>query len=187
MQRADAASRSASRVPVRRRTIRSRIVTGLVLAAGFAVLSIGSAVRFADLHFQTVLSNSMQPTFSAGDVVVTRAVPVGSVRVGDIIVFQPPPRDEPVVHRVTSIRGGLITTRGDANPVDDPWRVQLAGENQYRLVGVLPGIGMLTQLQRPLLVLSGLLLGLVLVLELAKGVKTRAKRATPHLDPRKTD
>jgi signal peptidase I len=46
----------------RRRGLISRVVTGLLLVAGFAVLSIGFAIRFADLHFQTVLSNSMRPT-----------------------------------------------------------------------------------------------------------------------------
>jgi signal peptidase I len=172
---------------VRSRNLRSRIVTGLLLVAGFAALSVGSAIRFADLHFQTVLSNSMQPAFSAGDVVVTRAVPTGSVGVGDVIVFQPPARGEPVIHRVTSLRGGVITTRGDANPIDDPWHVRLAGENQYRLVGVLPGIGWVTQAQRPILLLSGLLLGLVIVLELTKWVKTRARRPVPQFDRRQID
>jgi signal peptidase len=162
----------------------SRAVTGLILALGVAVFAAGVTVRLADLRFQTVLSNSMQPTFSAGDVVVTRALPTGSVRVGDVIVFQPPNAPKPVIHRVTSLRDGVITTRGDANPVDDPWRLRLAGESQYRLVAVLPGIGWLTPLQRPLLVLSGLLLALVVVLELAKGVKTRATGSVPRHDSR---
>lgn len=187
MQRAHPASRSAGRVPMRRGSLRSRIVTGLVLLAGFSVLSIGSAVRFADLHVQTVLSNSMQPTFSAGDVVVTRAIPTGSVRAGHVIVFQPPGRGEPVIHRVTSHRGGVITTRGDANSIDDPWTVRLAGANQYRLVAVLPGIGWLTSLQWPLLLLSGLLLGLLIVLELVKAVVSRTRRTTPLLDPHNPD
>ena len=184
MQRVRSADTTNPRAQIqgRRRRVTSRLVTGLLVVFGFAVLSIGSAVRFADLHFQTVLSNSMQPAFSAGDVVVTRAVPMESVGVGDVIVFQPPNRPDPVIHRVTSLREGVITTRGDANPVDDPWNVRLAGENQYRLVAVLPGIGWLTALRWPFLVLSGLLLGLALVLELAKGVKTRAKRAVPQLD-----
>ena len=90
--------------------------------------------------------------------------------------------NDPVIHRVTSLRGGLITTRGDANPVDDPWNVRLAGEKQYRLVAVLPGIGWLTGLRWPFLALAALLFGLALVLELAKGVRSRAKRAVPQLD-----
>jgi signal peptidase I len=165
----------------RRRGLISRVVTGLLLVAGFAVLSIGFAIRFADLHFQTVLSNSMRPTFSAGDVVVTRAVTTGSVRVDDVIVFQPPNQQEPVIHRVTSLRDGVVTTRGDANPIDDPWHLTLAGENQYRLVAVLPGVGWLTQLQRPVLLLAGLLVVLAIVLELGKWVRTRTRRSELHL------
>jgi signal peptidase I len=187
LQRADPAPRQVGRLKKRGRIYRSRILTGLLVVAGFAVLSVGSAARFADLHVQTVLSNSMQPTFSAGDIVVTRAVPMDAVRVGDVIVFQPPNQPKPVIHRVTSLRGSVVTTRGDANPVDDPWRVTLAGENQYRLVAVLPGVGWLTQLQRPLLLLAVLLIGLVVVLELAEVVKARAQRSVLRADSRRLD
>lgn len=162
----------AEQVTERRRPIRSRVLTGLLLATGVAVLALGVAARMADLHLQTVLSNSMRPTFSAGDVVVTQGVAIGSIRAGDVIAFQPPNQAKPVIHRVTSIDDGVATTRGDANSIEDPWQVRLAGESAYRLVAVVPGLGWLTQLQRPLLLLAGLLVVLAIVLELAKWVRT---------------
>ena len=158
----------------------SRVVTGLLLAAGATVAALGIASYVADLHFQTVLSNSMQPTVSAGDVAVTQAVPFDSVEVGDVITFQPPARSEPVLHRVTSLRDGVMTTRGDANPVDDPWHLSPSGTTAYRLVAVVPAIGWVTQVQRPLLVIAGLLLGLAVLLELRKGVGSRATRSQPQ-------
>ena len=138
-----------------------RLLTVLIVAAGLAAVAIGILVFVANLHFQTVLSNSMRPTFSAGDVVVTQAVPISSLRVGDVIAFSPPDKTEPVIHRITSLKttaaGVVITTRGDANPADDLWLATLQGTTAYRLVGVVPFVGWLTDIRGPLLILAGLL------------------------------
>ena len=159
---------------------RSRLLTTLLVAAGVVVLAIGIAVRVADLHVQTVLSNSMRPTVSAGDLAVTQAVPIGVVQVGDVITFRPQGSSQAVMHRITSLRDGVITTRGDANPVDDAWRVTLAGSTAYRLIAVVPFVGWLTELQRPALFIAGLLVGMSIVLELRKEVKARAMRSQPQ-------
>jgi signal peptidase I len=161
---------------------RSRLLTGLLVAAGVVAFAIGMTVRLADLHVQTVLSNSMQPTVSAGDVAITQGVPIDSLRVGDAIAFQPPNAPGPVLHRITSVRDGVITTRGDANPVDDPWRVTLRGTTGYRMVAVLPLVGWLTDLQRPALLAAGLLVGLAILLELRKEVRARVTRSQPQPD-----
>jgi signal peptidase I len=153
-----------------------RLLTALIVAAGVAAVAIGILVFVANLHFQTVLSNSMQPTFSAGDVVVTQAVPISSLRVGDVISFYPPGKTEPVIHRITSLKTAaadvVITTRGDANPVDDLWLATLQGTTGYRLVAVVPFIGWLTDIKGPLLILAGFLVLLVLVRQVTrKGVR----------------
>jgi signal peptidase I len=153
-----------------------RMLTALIVAAGVAAVAIGVLVFVANLHFQTVLSNSMQPTFSAGDVVVTQAVPIGSLRVGDVISFYPPNKTEPVIHRITSLKttgaDAVVTTRGDANPVDDLWLATLQGATAYRLVAVVPFIGWLTDIKGPLLVLAGLLVLFVLVRQVTrKGIR----------------
>jgi signal peptidase len=172
-----------TRLCSRPRTLWSRLLTVLLLGAGFAVLALAFAVRLAGLHFQTVLTNSMRPTFSAGDVVVTRPVSIGSVQVGDVIAFQPPNGSEPLIHRVTSEKDGVIRTRGDANPVNDPWKVRLEGSTAYRLIAVLPGLGWLATLQRPLLLLAALVALLAIALELRNVVQARNKRAVPEPRP----
>ena len=164
----------------RRTSHRSSVVTTLVVAAGLMVLIAGIAVRAADLHFQTVLSNSMQPTVSAGDVAITQDVSIDALREGDVIAFTPPNQTRPVLHRITSLRDGVITTRGDANPVDDPWRISLVGSTGFRLVAVVPLLGWLTELQRPALLAAGLLVGLAILLELKKEVRARASRSQPQ-------
>jgi signal peptidase I len=120
----------------------------------------------------------MRPTVSPGDMAVTQAVPVASLKVGDVIVFFPPgDTTEPVMHRIVSLDNGVIKTRGDANSVDDPWQVTLTGTTSYRLVAVVPFIGWLAELQRPALIVAGLLVGLAILLELRKEVRGRTTKA----------
>jgi signal peptidase I len=155
-----------------------RLLTVLIVAVGVIGVAVGILVFVANLHFQTVTSGSMRPTISPGDVAVTQAVPVSSLRVGDVIVFYPPGvTSEPVMHRIVSLVNGVIKTRGDANNVDDPWQVTLSGTTAYRMVAVVPFLGWLTELQRPALIIAGLLVGLAILLELRKEVKGRNTKA----------
>ena len=161
-----------------------RLLTALIVALGVVAVAIGILVFVANLHFQTVTSGSMRPTVSPGDLAVTQAVPVSSLKVGDVIVFFPPvDSTEPVMHRIVSLGNGVITTRGDANNVDDPWQVTLTGTTAYRMVAVVPFLGWLTELQRPALVVAGLLVGLAILLELRKEVRGRKTKARSEPQP----
>ena len=59
-------------------------------------------------------TGSMEPTLVPGDRVIVAKVPYyfHDPQRGDVIVFQPPNRADPVIHRIASLRGGVITTRG---------------------------------------------------------------------------
>ena len=161
-----------------------RLLTSLIVALGVVAVGIGILVLVANLHFQTVTSGSMRPTISPGDVAVTEAVSVSSLKVGDVIVFYPPGvTAEPVMHRIVSLDNGLIKTRGDANNVDDPWQVTLRGTTAYQMVAVVPFLGWLTELQRPALVVAGLLVGLAILLELRKEVRGRKTKARSEPQP----
>lgn len=64
-----------------------------------------------------VLSGSMEPEFSKGDLIVVREAE--GYAVGDIVVFQD--GATLVVHRIIAIDGESVTTKGDANnSADDP-------------------------------------------------------------------
>ena len=162
---------------VRRGSRRSRLVTGLLVLVGMVSLAGGATVRLLDLHMQTVLSGSMRPTVSPGDVVVTQPVLVTDLRVGDVIAFYPPGRTVPVLHRVTSLasEGGVVavTTRGDANPVDDPWLASINGPTVYRMVGYIPLVGWLPQYRGLLFIAAGLLIGIALARGLWKEMSLR--------------
>jgi signal peptidase len=155
-----------------------RLLTVLIVALGVLAVGMGILVLVAGLHFQTVTSGSMRPTISPGDLAVTQAVPVSSLKVGDVIVFYPPGGGtEPVLHRIVSLENGLIKTRGDANNVDDPWQVTLTGTTAYRMVAVVPFVGWLIELQRPALIVAGLLIVLGILLEIRKEVRSRRAKA----------
>ncbi len=62
-----------------------------------------------------VLSGSMEPELSAGDLVIVGDS--GSVEVGDVVVYQD--GNVLVVHRVVEIDGDVMVTKGDANNVAD--------------------------------------------------------------------
>lgn len=66
-------------------------------------------------YFFTVLSGSMQNTLYVGDNIIVKKT--DEYKVGDIITYK---KDNTyVTHRVVKLDGDYVTTRGDANTVDD--------------------------------------------------------------------
>ena len=72
------------------------------------------------IFFVVVLSGSMVPTFSKGDMVLMQKYDIDP-QIGDIIMFQPETfgRDMVVTHRVHSITPRGVVTKGDATPIDN--------------------------------------------------------------------
>jgi signal peptidase I len=64
---------------------------------------------------------SMHPLFKAGDILEFRPCDVLSIRKGDVIVLTPPGEGNPIVHRVIERMADRVRTRGDGNPLPDPW------------------------------------------------------------------
>lgn len=62
-----------------------------------------------------VMSGSMEPSLSVGDMVIVQEE--DEYAVGDVVVFQS--GNSLIIHRILSIDGDMITTRGDANNADD--------------------------------------------------------------------
>lgn len=81
----------------------------------------------------TVMSGSMEPALSTGDVVVVRPVHPLAARVGDVVTFPSPDEgDRLITHRVRRLhaRGGAVEfeTKGDANNATERWSVAEGGE-----------------------------------------------------------
>lgn len=110
------------------------VSAALVVALIALVVAIAVVPRIAGGTSLTVLTGSMEPTFSPGDVVVVSGIDAADVcadvSVGDIVTFMPEPDDPTLItHRVVGKTVGSyddgtscrLITQGDANStVDEP-------------------------------------------------------------------
>ena len=134
-----------------RSTRKGRRVADLLarLFLGFALLALvllGVLPNLGWYRTETVLSGSMKPYFSPGDIVVVTPEPTSRVRVGQVISYHVPVGDHHVQsHRVIQIvRGGdhpLVRTKGDANNAADPWTARLDGGTAWQVRAVVPKAG----------------------------------------------
>jgi len=93
----------------------------------------------------TVLTGSMEPTISPGDVVVVKKISPLDASVGGIVTFSDPEgTGQLITHRVRSIRarGSKVDfqTEGDANNVAERWTVARDGQIG-KVTGRIPLIG----------------------------------------------
>jgi signal peptidase len=150
------------------------VAAATAVALGLVAISIGP--RFLPYQALVVRSGSMSPTIPTGSVVFYRKVAATHVKVGDVIVFDKPGRqNEKVTHRVFKISsaatGRYFTTKGDANGAADNWRVPAVGTGWVASFHV-PTLGyVLADLQSTtarllLLVIPALLLGLITLYEI---------------------
>jgi signal peptidase I len=126
-----------------------RVVSTLLLTAGvlFGVLLAGPALIGWQRY--VITSGSMTGTYDRGSLVLDEVVPVSELRVGDVITYRPPAGSGPsglVTHRIASIGSDdagarVFRTKGDANPVADPWTFTLASGRQARVRAGVPYVG----------------------------------------------
>jgi signal peptidase len=117
------------------------------VAAGIAAGLVLAVVVLLALGYRglTVLSGSMEPALSAGDVVVQHQVSPRSLAVGDVVTFRDPEGGGRLItHRVRGVveRDGRVEviTRGDANSGSERWSVPADGR-LGRVVARVPHLG----------------------------------------------
>lgn len=103
-------------------------------ATGFAVgIALAAAGPYAFGHRSfTVMSGSMEPAISTGDVVVDQSIAPHEARIGDVVTFQDPAgRSRLVTHRLRKVRvrgrRAQMVTKGDANNTVERWSVPVDG------------------------------------------------------------
>ena len=110
---------------------------------------------------------SMNPVLTVPDVLYVRPYNGRRVKCGDVVVFASPDIDCKVVHRVVSVIGDEIRTKGDNNAYTDSWvlkqqdimgRVEWIerGKRTIRIYGGLPGKAQARALKALRLVDSGI-------------------------------
>lgn len=95
----------------------------------------------------TVDSWPIRGGFLKGDALVVIGVNTDSLKIGNVIVYDIEGQSTPIVHRIVSFDNGHITTKGDHNPIVDPWTPK---KIHGKAVLVIPFLGwpklLLTQL-----------------------------------------
>jgi signal peptidase len=173
---------------------RKRVVHGLgllvllALVVPFVVYAVPGLVG-ANASF-VVLSGSMEPAISAGDVVVVATSDPSTIVAGDVITFSRGSSGVAVTHRVvdvdTSGAEPLFYTKGDANDNVDVSPVP-ASAVVGTVVLVIPFIGYVIQFAGTTLgfvLLVIVPIGLLLVTEAVSYLRTRRRNATaPSQEP----
>lgn len=107
-------------MPKKAKKIWDTVTTVLViLVVVFAIFLMGS--RLIGLQVYHVISPSMEPSYSVGDLIYVKEVDPDSVKVGDPITFVLNEDLVVATHRVMAIdsENRQFTTKGDANKTED--------------------------------------------------------------------
>ena len=93
------------------------VFLGFILA--YAIIhGLGMALN-TNTPVVAVFSESMVPVLNKGDMIFVHNN--GEFEVGDIVVYQTAQTPYPIIHRIIEMEGDMISTKGDNNPVADPW------------------------------------------------------------------
>ncbi len=139
-----------------RRSAAELLVRGALACAVLVLILLGLLPRTGWYRPETVLSGSMRPYFSPGDLIVVTPESTREVRVGQVISYHIPVGDHHVQsHRVIAVVRGsnpLVRTKGDANRAADPWVAKLNGTTAWRVRLVVPRAGWaIARLRSPLI------------------------------------
>lgn len=128
-----------------RQMLRAAATAALALACLVFVVG-GLLPRLGIYRPVTVYSNSMEPSFSAGDMILVTPMPTSDVRKGDVITYAIPIGDRHTEsHRIVKVlkRGAhpIVVTKGDANHEPDPWNAKLTGSSVWHYRARIPYLG----------------------------------------------
>lgn len=131
-----------TRVSLRRKIKKPDSTLSWAIVVLVAVFLVFFSLGYFGVHPTVVYSGSMQPALDIGDIVILSAVPVGTIKAGDIIQYRLDHID--IIHRVYNISGDkenkVFNTKGDANSdvdIDPVASRQIKG----KVLFTLPKIG----------------------------------------------
>jgi signal peptidase I len=150
------------------------IVAGAVFYLGLILL------RYEPM---VIVTGSMQKTIPVGSLVVDQKVDPRQLEVGDVISFQKPLGAHGLdTHRIVAIKNDkgirLYQTKGDSNPVADPWVISFdRGMVAHRMVFFVPYVGNALIFARSSLGRLSLIgyVCVILLLSIFKGIAASAK------------
>ena len=162
----------------------------VILALSVSLLII---FQFLFSPFHVVRSNSMSPNICTDDAIIIKDIDPSEIEVGNVVIFRDPDRSgNLIVHRVVGLENEgektYLTTRGDANPVEDPFRVKtqaVIGSVALKI----PKFGAFldfVQSPRGFTCLVIIPVAIFLLLVLSQGFRRRRRPQEPDLEARTT-
>jgi len=158
----------------------------LTLVASGVLFTAAGLLLFLHMSVQPVLTGSMRPDYGPGWAVVSRAIPVSSIRPGMIVIFVPPGHSVPFAHRVASVAGSpehpVLTTKGDANPGPDPWHARIDARSIQEVVFAVPVLGSaMTALHgEGMRIVAVIAFGLIVALTGARAIRRTPRHRRAH-------
>jgi signal peptidase len=136
-------TKASTRIGVRRV---GRFASGVALAVAAAAALLVLAPALLGWERYAIVSGSMSGTYDQGSLVLADVVPVAGLRVGDVITYMPPAGDHLITHRIAwtgrdDSGRRIFRTKGDANPIADPWTFRLDRPTQARVRFGVPYAG----------------------------------------------
>jgi signal peptidase I len=130
------------------KAIRTTAIAAMAVVC-FALAAVTMVPAALGMEHYVIVGGSMDGTIDRGSVVFDESVPVGALRVGDVITYTPPSNAHAnplVTHRIVSIQRGkdqarVFRTKGDANEAPDPWHFTLDQPDQAKVAGHVPYVG----------------------------------------------
>jgi signal peptidase len=120
-------TRGHGRGPWLRRLVAALVVLVVVAVATPFVIHAAPGVVGGEASY-VVLSGSMAPVMTVGDVIVIERVDTATLAVGDIVSFDRPGERQPVTHRIVAVEtdhiGTYYRTKGDASEAVDATSVR---------------------------------------------------------------
>lgn len=118
-----------------------KIVSRLVLVLLVLVVAALAFIYFSpDFNLYIVRSESMKPTINMGDLIITGPLN-GEVKPGIVVTYEY--SRELLTHRVHSVEGDRLVTKGDAVEEPDPWSVKVSDVRGVYLFKI-PYVGYVT-------------------------------------------
>lgn len=102
-------------------------IIAIILIYNIILIALSSANKISVVNIlgyksYIIKTNSMEPTISINDVVITKKVKKEKIKKGDVITFLQD--GEVITHRITQIEdNGNYTTKGDNNNIEDTFKI----------------------------------------------------------------
>lgn len=119
------------------------LALGALAIVEFALVAI---VLVLGVGFSPVVSGSMGDALPVGSVAISVSTPTSALAKGDVVQLAvPDDNDRIYVHRIEDIQssshGTTVHTKGDANPMQDPWTATIVSAHTPKVIGFIPAIG----------------------------------------------